>query len=226
MAEPRCFSCSSGQKDVLRVDQGEFWQARVPPWDPNRIHPPLIDPNGSAGGADGQVSQQQVRTTTGVRKGPAHGTWRRNPQHVGHLEGIGVAHDGPPGIKSIHPNSTGSHLNRVERNPLLFSTATWAIDPLMGAIAVVNKLANSGQRGDHVPIRRRHFATVVTGKRLNCGTEGSDVGPTEFVAAVQLGPPPERQQDRRGQQQTGGHPKKIRQPKLEPATKTTAGRDG
>ena len=213
-----------GPKDVLRVDQGEFWQAGVPPWNPDCIDPTLVDPNRSTGGADGQVSQQQVRTTARVRKGPAHGPGR-DPQHVGHLEGIGVAHDGPLRIKSIHPNPTGSHLNRIERNTFLFSTATWAIDFLVGAIAVVNKLANGGQRGDHVPIRRRHFSTVVTGKRLNCGTEGSDVGPTEFVAAVQLGPPPEP---------TGSTwpttnwrpPQKDRATGAEPAAKTTAGRDG
>ncbi|MBL21917.1 MAG: hypothetical protein CMJ37_03635 [Phycisphaerae bacterium] len=95
----------------------------------------------------------------------------------------------------------------------------------MGAIAIVNKLANGGQRGNYVPIRRRHFSAVVTGKRFNCGTEGSDVGPTQFVAAVQFGPPPKSQQDGCGQQQTGGHPKEIGQPELEPTAQASAGRD-
>jgi hypothetical protein len=140
------------------------------------------------------------------------------------LKRIGVTHDGPPRIKSIHSDPTRADLHGIEGNALLFSSAAWAIDPLVGAIAVVNKLTNRGQRRDNIPIRRRHLSTVIAGERFDGGTEGSDVGTTQFIAAVQLGPPPESQQDRRGKQQTCGHTKQIGQPEIEPAPRTEAGR--
>ena len=84
-------------------------------------------------------------TTPGVRQGTTHGTRGRKTQHVGHLERIGVTHDGPPRIESIHSDPTRANLHRIKGNPLLLSPAARAIHPLVGAIAIVNKLTNGGQ---------------------------------------------------------------------------------